>query len=131
MTKTLQAAGIVASWFGVLASTKPVRFSVSIGDIPPGNVVIFVNKRSGATIPLESPTGAASLSIKTNPSDPYSSALILTGEDDDHLLIVARRLSLMKGMHQTADESRVPLVMRDVSVTISWEEWRVAERGRS
>lgn len=91
--KTLQAAGVVASWFGVLGSAKPVRFSVSVGDIPRGNVVIFANKDGGS---LGLPSGAT-LAIKTNPSDPSGSALILSGDSDDQILNVARSLAMRKG----------------------------------
>ena len=44
--KTLEAAGIVASWLGLHASSKPVRFTVSTGDIPPGNAVVFSSNPS-------------------------------------------------------------------------------------
>src|SRR5205814_2887967 len=47
--KALQAAGIVASWFGVLADSRPIRFPVSIGAIPSGNAIII--GESAATLP--------------------------------------------------------------------------------
>ena len=39
--KALQAAGIVASWFGILADSRPIRFPVSIGTIPAGNAIVI------------------------------------------------------------------------------------------
>ena len=39
--KALQAAGIVASWFGILADSRPVRFPVSVGTIPTGNAIVI------------------------------------------------------------------------------------------
>ncbi len=96
--KTLQAASIVASWLGILASTRQPHFSVSIGTIPKGNVIVFANGSAGGTpLPAElrAPTAGQSLSIKVNPSDPDGSALVLAGDDDSQLLNVARSLALM------------------------------------
>jgi len=100
--KTLQAAGIVASWFGVLSSSKPVRFSVWVGDIPPGNVVLFTENPAGLPASLATPTSGGSLSIKTNPSDPNGEALVLAALDGNQLLNVARELSLLKGASELA-----------------------------
>lgn len=107
---TLQAAGIVASWFGVLAGSKPIRFTVSIGQIPPGNVVIFANKSLNSSATVETQSEGAALTIKTNPSDPTGSALILAGGDDDQLLTVARTLSMMKGTIHSATGEAAPLL---------------------
>ncbi len=103
--QTLQAAAVVASWFGIQTSSKPVHFTVAIGRIPVGNVVVFANQNTGAnqSSGLESllniPQGGASLSIRTNPSDPQSSAMVLAGDDDTQLLLVARSLALMTVAH--------------------------------
>lgn len=97
--KTLQAAGVVASWFGILASSKPVRFSVSIGSVPRGNVVIFVNSSAALATPGPKLHGAA-LAVRSNPSDPLTSALIVSGDNEDQLLDVARSLSTLKGRSQ-------------------------------
>jgi cellulose synthase (UDP-forming) len=102
--QTLQAAGIVASWFGVLASAKPVRFSVSIGQIPHGNAVVFSTKPALLPAALQAGGSGGVLSIKTNPSDPDGSVLVLSGDDDGQLLNVARALSLMTIAHPQAGE---------------------------
>ena len=94
--KTLQAAAIVASWLGILQSAKPIRFSVSVGSIPTGNVIVFSNHTPELPADLGVPAGGASLSIKANPSDPESSALVLAGEDEEQLLAAARSLALIK-----------------------------------
>ena len=95
--KTLEAAGIVASWLGLQASTKPVRFSVSVGQISSGNAVIFANSRSAlpSSLQLQSGSGPV-LALRNNPSDPNGSVLILAGDDDDQLLNVAQTLSLTR-----------------------------------
>src|SRR6202020_2040137 len=39
--KAIQAAGIVASWFGIMTDYRPVHFPVTFGQIPPGNVIVI------------------------------------------------------------------------------------------
>ena len=97
--KTLEAASVVASWLGILASTRQPHFSVSIGAVPKGNVIVFSD--GGAPLPAELKSGSAggSLSIKANPNDPDGTALVLAGDDGDQLLNVARSLSLMTVTH--------------------------------
>jgi len=103
--RELQAAGIVASWLGVLASSKSVHFSVSIGpQIPPGNVVVFANKGTAQPI-LQIPVGGPSLSVKRNPSDADGSALVLAGDSDLQLLMVARSLALLHSEHLQPGEA--------------------------
>ncbi len=96
---TLQAAGIVASWLGILASTKPVHFTVSIGEIPRGNAIVFADKSTLLPASLQTPGGSGSLSIKTNPADPYGNVLVLAGDSGSEVLNVARALSLMTMAH--------------------------------
>ena len=92
---SLLAACIVASWLGILTTATPIHYTVAIGDIPRGNIIVFNNGASAFSESLRLPAGAPGLGIKPNPSDPNSSALILSGDDDDQLLIAARSLALM------------------------------------
>jgi cellulose synthase (UDP-forming) len=95
--KTLQAAGIVASWLGLMASSKPVRFAAVIGQIPPGNVIVFSDNRSTLPSSLQIHAGSGNLlALRANPSDPYGSVLVLSGEDSEQLLTIAQALSLTK-----------------------------------
>ncbi len=94
--RTLQAAAVVASWLGTLQSAQPIRFSVSVGAIPPGNVIVFSNHSADLPSELGIPQGSASLNLKSNPSDPDGTALVLAGDDDDQLLTAARSLALFK-----------------------------------
>jgi len=109
---TMQAAGIVASWLGILTSTKPIRYTVAIGNIPRGNIIMFNNRRGPAQESLRIPVGP-SLSIKPNPSDPEGTALMLSGDDDDQLLTVARSLALMS---VSKSHQAVPALGDSVSV---------------
>ena len=93
--KTLEAAGMIASWLGLVPSSKPVRFAVSLGSIPPGNAIIFSNHRSTLPPSLQIPSGVGPLlALRSNPSDPDESVLVLAGEGDEQLLTVARTLAL-------------------------------------
>jgi cellulose synthase (UDP-forming) len=95
--RMLEAAGAVASWLGLLASSKPVRFAVYFDQIPPGNVVLFSSDPGSLPASLQLPLGGGSLlALRDNPGDPYGSVLVLAGDSDDQLLMVARALSLFK-----------------------------------
>ena len=92
--KGLQAAGVVASWFGLLADYRPMRFPVSVGSLPPGNVVLIA-EGSGSLPPglqLDN-TDAPTLAMRTNPVDPYGKVLIITGSDADQTLAAAQALA--------------------------------------
>ena len=94
-TEALQAAGIVASWFGTLAKATPPRFNASIGDIPAGNaIVIQEDDGSGSALPTDIP-GGASLSLRTNPTDPGGTLLIISGSNAAELINAARSLSAL------------------------------------
>jgi cellulose synthase (UDP-forming) len=92
--KALQAAGAVSSYFGILSDYRSVRFPVSIGSIPLGNVV-FVAENPG-DIPAGLSIGsvaAPTLAIRSNPNDPHGKVLIVTGADADQLLIASQALA--------------------------------------
>jgi cellulose synthase (UDP-forming) len=100
--KTLEAAGIVASWLGLQASTRPVRFTVAMGSVPAGNAIVF---SSGPSLLLNSlradghgpRNGGPTVALSPNLSDPNGSVLVLSGDDEDQLLTAARTLSLTHG----------------------------------
>jgi cellulose synthase (UDP-forming) len=108
--KALQAAGIVASWFGVLADSRPVRFPVSIGTIPRGNAIVIGESDATLPVSLEITTvSGPSIAIRSNPSDPYSKVLVLTGDSPDDVLTAAMALSLQQNLLQGA-MVRVPSI---------------------
>jgi cellulose synthase (UDP-forming) len=101
--KALQAAGIIASWFGVLADSRPIRFPVSIGTIPRGNAIVIGENAATLPVSLEMTTvSGPSIAIRANPSDPYSKVLILTGDSSDDVLTAAIALSLQQNLLQGA-----------------------------
>ncbi len=110
-TRALEAAGVVASWFGLLASSKPVRFTASVGDIPKGDVVLLSGRRSELPRSLQLPSGNGPiLARRDNPSDILGSVLVIAGDDDEQLLQAARTLSLTRKATLTSPARGLPLV---------------------
>ena len=106
--KALQAAGIVASWFGILTNSRPVRFPVSVGTIPAGNAIVI--GENAASLPSSLQITASSgpnIAMRTNPSDPYSKVLVLTGDTADDVLTAAMALTLQRDLLQ-GDQVRIP-----------------------
>ncbi len=99
--KALQAAGVVASWFGVQANSRPIKFPAMIGSIPTGNAVVI--SESTSQLPASMNVSGASgptVTIRTNPSDPYGKILIVSGDDPDQLLLAAQALAAQQGVLQ-------------------------------
>ncbi|MDR3723224.1 MAG: UDP-forming cellulose synthase catalytic subunit [Terracidiphilus sp.] len=93
--KTLEAAGIVASWLGLHSSAKPVHFVVSYGQIPVGNAIVLANRAGQLLAAMQIPEGRPLIALRSNPGDAAGSVLVLAGQDDDQLLNAARSLALM------------------------------------
>ena len=95
----LRAAGIVASYFGILTNDHPVHFPVSFGTIPAGNVIVIGDNASDlpAALNVTSVSGPT-IAMRTNPIDPYSKVLVLTGDTPDNLVTAAQLLVLQKDM---------------------------------
>jgi cellulose synthase (UDP-forming) len=111
-SKALQAAGIVASWFGILADSRPIRFPISIGSIPPGNAIVIGENAAALppSIQIASSSGPT-IAIRSNPSDPYSKILILTGNSADDILTAAIALTLQRDLLQGDVVHIPPLTM--------------------
>ena len=106
--KALQAAGILTSWFGILTDSRPARFPVSIGSIPPGNVIVIGESASQMPVALKmNSSSGPTIAMRDNPSDPYSKVLVVTGDSPDDVLIAATALSLQRDMLQS-DQVRIP-----------------------
>jgi cellulose synthase (UDP-forming) len=102
--KAMQAAGIVASWFGMMTDYRAVRFPVTIGQIPQGNAIVIAENTSEvpASLNVQS-SGGATVAMRTNPTDPYSKVLVLTGDSPDQLITAARALALQRNMWEGKD----------------------------
>ncbi|HUB19277.1 MAG TPA: UDP-forming cellulose synthase catalytic subunit [Acidobacteriaceae bacterium] len=90
----LEAAGVVTSWFGVLGDYRSMRFPVSVGTLPPGNVVLIAENTAALPPGLNlASVDAPTLAVRTNPVDPYGKVLIVTGADADQTLQAAQALA--------------------------------------
>ncbi len=90
---TIKAAGIVSSWLGMLAGARGAQFPVSLGALPEGNAVVFM--QGGSKIPGVDVPAGANLSVLTHPSNPLAKLLVVTGNNDTDLLRAARALALI------------------------------------
>jgi len=109
----LRAAGVVASYFGMVADYPVPRFPVSLGALPRGNVVVVATASSGLLTSFGlGPVAGPLVAIRTNPSDPFGKALIVTGQDDDQVLLAAQALALnansTQGTSTTVQDLQLP-----------------------
>ena len=91
----LEAAGVMASWFGAKAAYRGARFPVYIDTLPPGHAVVFVaGGRAPAGLTLPGSAGGSRVSVLSNPRSPDSKLLVVSGTDGKSLRTAARALSL-------------------------------------
>jgi cellulose synthase (UDP-forming) len=90
--ETLQAAGILASWFGQIASFRGASFPVS--ETPPtGNAVMLV-AGGDAHLPRLPPITGPGVALIPNPSDPYGTLLVVYGQTGEQVIQAATALVL-------------------------------------
>lgn len=112
--KTAEAAGIVASWFGVMANYRGSNFPVELNHIPAeGNAVVFGVAGQGTlagTPEIKGPT----LAVTANPNDPYGTVLWVLGENSQQLNLAAQSLvlgsSLLSGDIAHPDSVNLPAI---------------------
>jgi cellulose synthase (UDP-forming) len=104
--KAIQAAGIVTSYFGMESENRSARFPTSIGQLPSGNAVIIAESSTNlpAGLTLGNITGPT-IAMRPNPNDPYSKVLIVTGADEDQVILAAQALASNTGLLQGATAS--------------------------
>ncbi|VXC43884.1 Cyclic di-GMP-binding protein [Pseudomonas sp. 8Z] len=96
--RTLEAASAVASWFGALASYRKAHFPVQFNDLPAqGNAVLFRIAAQPVAGLSDEPVTAPTLSLQSNPNDPYGKLLIISGRDSEQLKQAAQ--ALVMGSH--------------------------------
>jgi len=97
--KAIQAAGVVTSYFGLISESRPVRFPVHIGAIPPGNVIVISDSPGNMPAELNMPSvSSPTVAMRTNPNDPYSKVLVIAGGDSDQAIIAAQAVALHTDM---------------------------------
>jgi cellulose synthase (UDP-forming) len=107
----LEAAGILASYFGMLAGDRQILFPVSIGKLPAGNAILIVENPGlmppGLDIPWTKPwTESATVAIRPNPADPTSKLLVLAASRVGQLVMAAQAVAL-RSPQLTADAAAI------------------------
>jgi hypothetical protein len=94
--RSLEAAGMVSSWFGALASYRGATFPVSLGRLPEkGHAIVLLSGSASLDgVPPASDKGP-SLTLMTHPADPFGKLLVLRGDDGEQLRQAA--LALVTG----------------------------------
>ncbi|MCD7099992.1 cellulose biosynthesis cyclic di-GMP-binding regulatory protein BcsB [Stenotrophomonas sp. MMGLT7] len=114
---TVQAAGIVSSWLGTLASYRGAAFPVAVGGLPgSGNAVMFVTPSTLSPELLAADEGLGSVSgpsvaVVTNPNDRFGKLLLVIGRNAAELRTAATALALstpMDGSMATIDHLDQP-----------------------
>jgi cellulose synthase (UDP-forming) len=109
----LRAAGVVASYFGMVADYPVPRFPVSLAVLPHGNVVVVAEASSDLVTQLSlGPVTGPVVALRVNPSDPFGKVLIVTGQDDSQVLVAAQALAThsvsIQGTSMTLQDFELP-----------------------
>jgi len=96
-TATLEAAGIVASWFGDLASYRGAWFPAHLNRLPEDNAVVFATNddRPQGLLNIP-PINGPTISVVSHPIDPRFKVLLVMGRDSAELRTAAVSLGLGK-----------------------------------
>ena len=99
--QAMEAAGIVASWFGVRAKSRALTFPVTLGgELPKGNVVLFVQGPSAMPAGFDLHGGGPVIAMRANPGDPFGKVLVVAGDDGMQLVTAAQSLALENNLLQ-------------------------------
>lgn len=89
---TFQAAGVVASWFGMQAGARGAQFPVFLDTLPDGNAVVFL--QGSERLKEVKGGGTSSVSIEPHPTNPHAKLLVVSGGNDEELARAARAIAL-------------------------------------
>ena len=99
--KGVQAAGIVASYFGMSSENRPSRFPTYIGQLPEGDSVLIAENPTMLPGGLDMGTiSGPTVAMRPNPNDTYSKVLIITGMNADQTIQAAQAVALQSGLLQ-------------------------------
>lgn len=92
---TLEAAGVVASWFGDLASYRGAWFPAHLNKLPNDNVVVLATNEDRPQGIVEiPPINGPTISVAPHPADVRYKVLYVLGRDASELRIAATALGL-------------------------------------
>jgi len=89
----IEAAGVVASWFGALAGYRGAVFTAHLGKLPRGHVVAFALGDDAPPGLRPAPAGPT-VAVMANPEDPDGRVLLVSGRDARELKVAATALAL-------------------------------------
>jgi cellulose synthase (UDP-forming) len=128
----LQAASIVASWFGIFSDFRGVRFPVNLGELPEGNAIVLVLRKSALAASFSLPVQPGALiAVRDNPHDPYGKLLILSGDKPGDLLDAARALVTRNNYQSHTDAVRVQHVSLPIYSEYSSPRWLATNKPAS
>ncbi len=92
---TVNAAGVVASWFGKLAGERGARFPANTNVVPPGHgLVVATNSDRPDFLRGHPRVDGPTIEIMTNPTDGRSKLLLILGRDGNDIMLAAQSLAL-------------------------------------
>jgi len=93
---TLQAAGVLSSWFGAAAGWRGARFPTLLDSLPSSQhaVVFATNGQRPGFLAKYPPVKAPTVAIIANPNQPQRKLLLVLGRDDNDLKQAADALVL-------------------------------------
>ncbi|MBV8709119.1 MAG: cellulose biosynthesis cyclic di-GMP-binding regulatory protein BcsB, partial [Acidobacteriaceae bacterium] len=125
--QTLKAAGVLASWFGVLADYRGSHFNASIGQVPSGNVVLFAPSGSDLAIKLGLSETDSTVAICDNPSGRDGKVLAFVGKNSSELLNLAYALALNQ-IRTDTDRAVAPSFSLPERVALDGPRWLPSDR---
>ncbi|MDP3859609.1 MAG: UDP-forming cellulose synthase catalytic subunit [Stagnimonas sp.] len=91
----LDAAGVIASYFGALADYRGASYPTYVNRLPMGNAVVFVTgTRLPAGLSLPGDSSSSKIMLVANPRDPTASLLVIRAAAGEGLKIAARAMAL-------------------------------------
>ncbi|WP_114395313.1 UDP-forming cellulose synthase catalytic subunit [Oleisolibacter albus] len=93
----VRAAGIVASWFGLLADYRPAHFPAYGDQLPDDNAVIVATPETAPAGLDIGPVAGPTLAVITNPISPSHRLLLVLGRTEEELAAAAQVLALGSG----------------------------------
>lgn len=98
---TIQAAGVVASWFGVQARNRAIQFPVKFNELPEGHSVVFL--QGSETLQGLKASTTAGISLVPHPANPFAKILLVSGSNDAEVTKAAHAIALTS--HALAGQS--------------------------
>lgn len=89
---SIQAAGVVASWFGIQARNKAIQFPVKFNELPEGHGVVFL--QGSETLQGLKASANAGISLIAHPANPFAKILLVSGSNDADILKAADAIAL-------------------------------------